>query len=230
MKHRSSFSRCGFTLIELMVAIVIIAVLASIAFVVAKRGLEKAHAATCMSNLRQVGIFMNGAASENHGQYPHGGPPRGWISRVCAVMVSDYPDTGGEKDALFFEEGAGKIFTCPSDKDGRKQLHKSYLANPWVVGMKTGEGEWLGNGSFKPTRVQSIKRPAEVFLVVEDWTRDAKLWRGNGLRYKGDLQKDESHPAHGDGRHFLYVDGHVEFLTRDPGLDEEGYERHYRAN
>lgn len=229
MKNPSLTIRRGFTLVELMVVIVIVAVLASLAFVVARRGIEKARAATCMSNLRQVGVLMNGAASENHGLYPHGGPPRGWISRVCQDMVPGYPDTGGPDDGPFFEEGGGKVFLCPSDKDGRRNLHKSYLANPWVVGMKDGNGDWLGNGAFSPTRVQSIRNASRVFLVVEDWTRDSTLWRGNGLRYKGDLNKDDEHPAHGEGRHFLYVDGHVEFLTRDPGRDGDGYNIHYRA-
>ena len=223
--HRSG----GFTLVELLVSIVIVAVLASISFAVAIRVKEKAGASVCVSNLRQVGSLMNAAAVENHGMYPHGGPPDGWIRRLCSQMVTDYPDTGGSGDAVFFEEGGGSIFNCPSDKDGCRELHKSYLANPWIVGMKNGDGEWLGNGTFSPTRVQSIKQPARTFLIVEDWTRNSKLWRGNGLRYQADLNKDAENPAHGGGRHFLYVDGHVEYLTRDPGLDEEGYAIHYKG-
>ena len=172
---------------------------------------------------------MNGAASEGNGLYPHGGPPRGWVRRLCAPMDSHYPDTGKMDDAPYFEDGAGKIFACPADRDGRRELHKSYLANPWIVGMKTAEGEWLGDGAFSPTRVMSIQDPGRVFLVIEDWTRKGKYWRGNGLRYRGDLKKDEAHPAHGEGRHFLYVDGHVAFLKRDPGLNDEGYATHYRA-
>lgn len=219
----------GFTLTELLVVILIIAVLSSFAFVGAKRFIEKARASTCMSNLRQVGVMMNGAASENNGLYPHGGPPRGWISRVCEVMMPEYPNTGGMDDAPFFEQGAGRIFVCPSDKDGRVNYDKSYLANPWVVGMKTGDGEWLGDGSFSPIRVQSIENPSRVLLVIEDWTRKGTYWRGNGLRYRNDLGKDVENPCHNDGRHFLFVDGHVEFMTQDPGLDDEGYEIHYQA-
>lgn len=229
MQNYPNTARRGFTLVELLVVIVIIAALSSIAFVVGGRAIEKARAATCMSNLRQVGVMMNGSASENFGVYPHGGPPRGWISRLCADMAGDYPNTGSRQDAPFFEEGTGQIFVCPSDKDGRRNLHKSYLANPWVVGMKTGEGEWLGDGAFSPTRVQSIKNPSRVLLVIEDWTRNSTLWRGNGLRYKNDLLKDEAHPAHGDKRHFLFVDGHVEFLSKDPGLGDDRYAIHYRA-
>jgi prepilin-type N-terminal cleavage/methylation domain-containing protein/prepilin-type processing-associated H-X9-DG protein len=218
----------GFTLVELMVTIVIMAVLASIAFVVFQRARTKAQAVRCMSNLRQIGVLLNGAATENHGMYPHGGPPHGWISRLCTQSVSGYPTTGSADEKKYFESGAGEIFMCPSDKEGNRELHKSYLGNPYVLGMKQDDGEWLGNGTFKPKRLQSIRNPSQVFLVIEDWTRDTVLWRGNGLRYKGNLERDEENPVHDEGRHFLFVDGHIELLASDPGQDPEKFDRHYR--
>jgi len=49
-------SKRGFTLIELLVVIAIIAILAAILFPVFARAREKANAAACISNLKQLGL------------------------------------------------------------------------------------------------------------------------------------------------------------------------------
>ncbi|MBB5350503.1 prepilin-type N-terminal cleavage/methylation domain-containing protein [Haloferula luteola] len=57
MKKPSSRSR-GFTLVELLVVIVIIAVLASLAFVMAKKGISKAQSTSALNQMRNLAVSM----------------------------------------------------------------------------------------------------------------------------------------------------------------------------
>src|SRR5262245_64273013 len=63
----------GFTLIELLVVIAIIAILAAILFPVFAQAREKARSATCLSNLRQIGLANQMYVQDYDEHFPFAG-------------------------------------------------------------------------------------------------------------------------------------------------------------
>lgn len=131
----------AFTLIELLVVIAIIAILAAILFPVFAQAREKARQASCLSNLKQIGIAtMQYVQDYDETYYPHrfncdGGDGSGKANATC----TEYLDSAGnmKPEAAFLDPKGTKgsdaryywvyilqpyvknyqVFRCPSNAD-----------------------------------------------------------------------------------------------------------------
>lgn len=90
----------GFTLIEMLVVIGIIAVLAAVLFPVFLRTREQARASACLSNYHQIGLAIHQYAGDDDDKTPPNGGSFGGLIADC------YPYTHSTA-----------IFTCPDDFD-----------------------------------------------------------------------------------------------------------------
>ena len=103
-KDHSWPSLKGFTLIELLVVIAVIAILASLLLPVLARAKEAGRAASCKSNLHQLGLASATYALDNKGPFPSF---RDWLY----VRPGDL--TTGR---LYPYLKAKEVYLCPTDK------------------------------------------------------------------------------------------------------------------
>jgi prepilin-type N-terminal cleavage/methylation domain-containing protein len=114
--RKSSSQRAAFTLIELLVVIAIIALLAAILFPVFAKAREQARKATCLSNLRQIGVAVSLYASDYDGGYPNTDDPYLWVGKRFRWPIMPYLAAGQKQGDDFTNNGgATSILLCPSD-------------------------------------------------------------------------------------------------------------------
>jgi prepilin-type N-terminal cleavage/methylation domain-containing protein/prepilin-type processing-associated H-X9-DG protein len=163
-------ARRGFTLIELLVVIAIIAILAAILFPVFARARENARKASCMSNMKQLGLAVMQYTQDYDETMPPGiAAYEGWWQVTWAGLVQPYTKSL-------------QVFQCPSDSRSRPHNNPDVMGLPVSYGANIligqGEREWGFVGAFgtaergndfwtKPIRISDFGRPAETIAVAE---------------------------------------------------------------
>jgi prepilin-type N-terminal cleavage/methylation domain-containing protein len=135
--------RSGFTLIELLVVIAIIAVLMAVLMPALNRAREQGKRASCMGNLKQLGLSWVMYAEENEGKLVHGNacnpgqfgaydPVNGhkkedpWVHSDFNLEGDDpYDDDPDEPERQALRDGAlfkylkqTKLYQCPTGVRG----------------------------------------------------------------------------------------------------------------
>jgi prepilin-type N-terminal cleavage/methylation domain-containing protein/prepilin-type processing-associated H-X9-DG protein len=105
-------TRWGFTLIELLVVIAIIAILAAILFPVFAQARDKARAASCLSNCKQMGTAWMMYQQDYDEAFPQSQPLNSWND--CATMKDRGSYSGWIGNLLMPYSKNATIYRCPS--------------------------------------------------------------------------------------------------------------------
>jgi len=219
----------GFTLVELLVVITIIAILASIMFPTFSRARQKARAVVCISNLVQLGMAALMYTDDSDGLLP-----------PFAYTVTLPDDTWQYQYWYALEEGTAPNFTY----DFRKGLLQPYIGStemlrcPDFLPDHPIYGGGLGYGynkslSWPPVSLSQVKWPSETIMFgdsalhydplawppppVSDFTWESSMiaspqtlleWGYPSIEYRfHDLR-------HFDRANVVFVDGHAKSVSK----------------
>jgi prepilin-type N-terminal cleavage/methylation domain-containing protein/prepilin-type processing-associated H-X9-DG protein len=194
----------GFSLIELLVVLGIIAVLIGLLVPALGRAREQARRAHCLSNLRSIGQHLFSYANENRDRLPNGNAPYVWVDPVGAdrVMVQFADDL----------KAAG-VFHCPADKNDEPTEIRNAVQNTPASARVSYEFYSLFFAPEYGPRLTKMKGRAPLAWDLDGGPRDSNL------QAKGP-SPDENHGP--TGGNVLFSDGHAEW--KDVGeWDEESW-------
>jgi prepilin-type N-terminal cleavage/methylation domain-containing protein len=136
--HRKPQYPLGFTLVELLVVIVIIAVLGSVAFMVGRKVMDSAAKAKTMGNLKQLSSLTQVFAADNNGalmdtwRTVSGGQTRMWSEHLLVTLSEDLADNQNFKKSVgdAFAQSVG-IFSDPKALKAAKGRLPESGHNSW---------------------------------------------------------------------------------------------------
>jgi prepilin-type N-terminal cleavage/methylation domain-containing protein/prepilin-type processing-associated H-X9-DG protein len=211
-------SRRGFTLIELLVVVAIIAILISILAPVMAASRRSAESATCLSQMREIGLATTSYMMDNddyfprssHSAFAYGVLPWGYAI-VPYLGREAYTGPGPDWDLLF-----NRLYRC--HQDPRRDCW-SYGKNVWfeLTSGETGELAGIAEGpSYHKT--SDVPHPSTTILYGELGSGSmgdhvmAHFW------YMGATPEVDA-KRHGATSNYVFVDGHAEPLRFKSAFD-----------
>ena len=210
----------GFTLIELLVVVAIISLLAAILFPVFARARESARRASCLSNLKQIGLSMMMYVQDNNETYP--------TAATSNIALDGSSYEGFWTVRIYPYVKNGQIFQCPNSSGEVKEYNIPYaggnISLPDMSDHNYGVNQnvitfvsW-GSPITRTTKMSEIGSPSLLPLVF-DCTMGitntvARIINANDPNIYTAEPAKPAFARHINGSNILFADGHAKFLQQ----------------
>lgn len=178
--------QAGFTLVELLVVVAIIALLAAMLFPVFAAAREKGRSARCLANLRQLGAAVEMYTADWDEKYPWGKDP---ADAFCPEIWMDYPlwqalipTMPWLMDVLDPYARSREVWHCPSDSgfDVLEDTSLPLAARPTAFDAFGTSYFYRTEIAFRQLVAGNMPDPAAVNLIFDAHGS----WHGRSDRYE----------------------------------------------
>jgi prepilin-type N-terminal cleavage/methylation domain-containing protein len=211
---RDAQLRNGFTLLELLVVMAIIAILGGLLLAAVNRAKNSARRTTCLNNLKQISLGILMYADDSQDTSPHGEAPPLWTTNspwhIYKALMKSYvgmKGTSSEHDHLF---------ACPAGKFhypdyGAVRVSESHHNQPTYDYSSYGfnAGNYHTNfPGIAGLQMSAIRDPVKTIMIAEA----PALWPYSWHRPSRDA--DYINDSHfNNARNVVgFVDGHVSYI------------------